>query len=250
MKNSIIKLKGRGYLIGNLPLLILLFLSLWAFSVCLNFLPEVMSQLLDESHPEIQIFIVSGVSVVIILILTNVLSLSYMGLQRFFIRKAEHKGGKVSDLFYYLRPSKSLGAMVFVFKYTMMKFMINAVCFMPFSVSLLFLIKIIKTSASLNVTVVIFLSCVLLFINGTVFSYSVNSSLFLVKYYYIKGSCFTFRQLVSTSQKEMREHKKMLLKFDLSFVWWFLSCLLIIPSIYVFLYYGQSKAVFASEIMN
>ena len=48
MKNSMVKLKSRGYLIGYLPLLTLLLLTLIVLSVCLNMFPETVSQLLSD----------------------------------------------------------------------------------------------------------------------------------------------------------------------------------------------------------
>lgn len=250
MKNSMIKLKGRGYLIGNLPLLSLLFLSLWAFSVCLNILPEAVTQLLSENPGKMRIASVLGASLGVVIVLFSVTGLSYMGLQRFFLRKAEGKGGRVKDLFFYFSPSESFGAISFLLRYALMKAALYTVCYTPFAVGAAFVFRLAKTSASLSVTVIMLFTVIILFVNGSAFALSVKASLFLVKYYYIRGIYLTFRQLVSSSQKEMKKHRKSLFRLELSFIWWFLSCLLIVPSVYVFLYYGQSKAVFAAEIMG
>lgn len=250
MNNSMIKLKGRGYLIGNLPLLTLLILSLWVFSLCLNILPEALMQLLSELPEKSRSFAVAVASVAVIFVLLFLFSLFDMGLHRFFLRKAEHRGGKVNDLFYYFSPSRSIGAFTFIIKYTLMKTGLFFLCFLPFFISLNFLFRLIKTSASLSVTAVMLLTVMLLFVNGCIFAFALKSSLFLVKYYYVNGVYLNFRHLISTSQHEMQNHKKSFLKLELSFVGWFFSCLFIFPIVYVLLYNGQSKAVLAAEIMS
>lgn len=250
MKISMIKLRGRGFLIGNMSVLSLLFLSLWAFSVCINIMPEAVTQLLSENSVKIRSLSVIGVSLGVIAIMLFTFSLSYLGLQRFFLRKAQRKGGRVKDLFFYFLPSESFSAFGFMCRYLLMKLFIYSFCYLPFFSGLLFMLRLLKSSASLSVTVIMLFTVILLFINGSVFSLSAKHSLFLVKYYYISGNYVSFRQLVSNSQREMKKHRKSLLSLELSFVWWFLSCLLVFPLVYVFLYHGQSKAVFAAEIMD
>lgn len=250
MNNSMIRLKGRGYLIGNLSLLSLLFLSLCAFSVCVNILPEAITQLLSEHSVKTRAFAVAGVSLGVIVLMAFIFSISYLGVQRFFLRKAERKGGKVKDIFFYFLPSESFQAFGFVCRYLLMKLFIYTVCYLPFLLGMGFMLRLLKSTASLSITLLMLFTVILLFINGSVFALSVRHSLFLVKYYYINGSCISFGQLVANSQREMKKHRKSLLSLELSFVWWFLSCILVFPLVYVFLYYGQSKAVFAAEIMN
>ena len=69
------------------------------------------------------------------------------------------------------------------------------------------------------------------------------------KEYYAKGEYITFRQLVSSSQSQMKNRRKTLVKLRLSFLLWVIFSLFFFPSAYVFSYYSQSKAVLAAEFM-
>lgn len=250
MKISMIKLKSRGYLIGNIPLLSLFVLTLCFLSVCLNILPEAATQLLSELPEKSQSLAVSGISLSVIFVLLFFLSLFDMGIHRFFLRKAQRKGGKVKDLFYYFSPSESLAVLSFFIRYKAMSTLLYAVSFAPFSVCVALLLQLLKGVPSLGVSLVMLCTAVLLFFTGAFFLSEVKASLFLVKYRFINGAYLNFRQLVSASQNEMLKHKKTVFSLKVSFLWWFLSCLLILPSLYVFLYYSQSKAVLAAEIME
>lgn len=250
MKISMIKLKSRGYLIGNLPLLSLFLLTLFALCLCLNILPETATQLMSSQPENVRDMGVIAISSGVIFALFCFYCVFDMGLYRFFIRKAQNRGGRVKDLFHYFLPSESINVLSFFIRYKTMTGLLFTFCFAPFYLSFSFLMKLLKGSPSLIVTVVILLTSVLLFLTGLYFWSEVKASLFLVKFYFAKGDYLNFRQLVSSSQKEMRERKKNLKRLKLSFVWWFLSCVFVVPSIYVFLYYRQSKAVLASEIMK
>ena len=173
-----------------------------------------------------------------------------MGLFRFFLRKAQHKGGKIKDLFCYFSPSESFKLMLFVLRYSAMKFTVLCLSYLPFVLSALFLLKLLKTSSSLSVTIIMGLTVLILFICGAAFMSAVNDSLFLVKFYFANGCFLNFRQLVSSSQNEMKKQRKALVSLKFSFVWWFLSCIFVVPFAFVFLYYRQSKAVLAAEIMK
>ena len=69
------------------------------------------------------------------------------------------------------------------------------------------------------------------------------------RYYYAKGEYLTFRQLVSSSQHQINNHRKALTRLRLSFSLWLIFSLFFFPAAYVFSYYSQCKAVFAAEIM-
>lgn len=250
MKNAIIKLRGRGYLIGNLLFLSVLLLILPAFSVCLSILPEVATQLLSDLSEKVQSITVIVLSLLIIVTLFCIFSIFGMGLCRYFLRKAERKGGGLKDIFFYFSPSESFGVLSFFIRYVTMKVLLFAICFLPFFICSIFLGRLIKYSASLGVAFVLIFTDFLFLLLGIVVFSLFNTSLFLVKYYYANGTFLNFRQLVASSQSEMKNKGKSLLKLQLSFAGWFISCLTVIPSVYVILYYSQSKAVLAAEFMN
>lgn len=249
MKISIMKLKGRGYLIGNLLLLSLLFFTVILFSVCINILPEMALQLLSTVPQNITNIITLFVCVAVILFLFCIFSAADMGLIRFFLRKAQKKGGKAKDLFFYFSPKQTAKLISFSVKTALLKFFILCICFMPFCFGSFLLFSLIKNSASLSVSVVMLLSTLCFLLNGIVFYSLADSSLFLLKYYFANGEYLNFRHLVSSSQTQMKKHRRTLLKLRLSFMGWFLSCVFILPIGYVFSYFSQSKAVAASHFM-
>ncbi len=250
MKNAIIKLKSRGYLIGNLLVLSLVLLIFSVFSLCLGIIPEIATQLLADVSERVRSIYVIVISFVILLVFFCAFSIVGMGFCRYFLRKAERKGGKVGDLFFYFSPSESFSVLCFFIRYMTLKALLFVLCFLPFTLCGVFLGWLIEKNVSLGVSFVLFFTALILLLLGAAVFSNFKNSLFLVKYYYAKGTYLNFRQLVSSSQSEMKRKGKSLLKLQLSFLGWFLSCLTILPSVYVFMYYQQSMAVLAAEIMG
>lgn len=250
MKISMIKLRGRAYLMGNLLLLSLLFFTVLSFSICLNILPETALQLLSSVSENTANIITAIISIVVMILVFCVFSAADMGLRRFFLRKAQRKGGSVKDLFFYFNPRETVRLICFSVKMTFMKAALLTLYFLPFLLSLFLLLSLIRNSASLNVSVVMLLSTLCLFLNGIMFYSKMVSSLFLVKYYFVNGEYLDFRHLISSSQNQMKKHKKTLMKLKISFTGWFLSCIFLLPVGYVFSYFCQSKAVAAAEFMS
>lgn len=246
MKTSMIKLKSKAYLMGNTAMLCLLFFSLVSLYFCLNLLPEIALQTVTFFSEST---ILLSVSIAVIGISFTAFSVSDMGFTRYFLRKAERSGGSVKDLFFYFAPEKAIKLLGFSVRFTLMKILLLLLCFMPFSVNLLIFLSLSESSVSLKVSVVMLISSLLFFLSGCVFYLEFADSLFLVKYYYAKGEYLTFRQLVASSQTQMKNCRASLIKLRFSFSLWLIFSLCFFPSAYVFSYYSQSKAVLASEIM-
>ncbi len=246
MKTSIIKLKSKAYLMGNTFMLCLLFFTLLLLCLCLNLLPEIALQTLTFFKKST---VLLCVSVGVITLTFTLFSLSDMGFTRYFLRKAQRSGGSVKDLFFYLAPKKAVKLLGFSIKFTLMKILLFLLCFLPFAGNVLAFLSLAENSLSLKVSVVMLISALLFFLSGCIFYSEFADSLFLVKYYYAKGEYLSFRQLVSSSQLQMKKHRASLIKLKLSFSLWLIFSLFFFPSAYVFSYYSQSKAVAAAEFM-
>lgn len=247
MKTSLVKLKSKAYLMGNTFMLCLLFFTLLFLWLCLNMLPEIAVQTINFSKKDT---VLIGVSIGVIALTFILFAFSDMGFTRYFLRKAQRSGGSVKDLFFYLAPKKAVKLLGFSIKLASMKTLLFLLCFLPFSVNVLIFLSLAENSLSLKVSVVMLVSALLFFLSGCIFYSEITDSLFLVKYYYAKGEYLNFRQLVSSSQLQMKKHRASLIKLKLSFSLWLIFSLFFFPSAYVFSYYSQSKAVAASEFMS
>ena len=250
MNISMIKLKGRGFLMGNLTVISLLILSLLSLSLCMNLIPGVVFQWETDLSEKSRSAIVLTLSVCIIAFLFAVISALDMGIDRFFLRKAQKKGASTKDFFFYFKPKEVLGMLSFSLRLFLIKFIMGTVCFLPAVLCGALVSSMISSSASLNVSVVLLIAFLCFILNGMYFYSRFSGTLFLAKYYYIKGEYLNFRQLVSSSQYTMKKELKNLRRLKLSFSGWFLLCLFILPSLYVFSYYRQSSAVIAAEFMK
>lgn len=250
MNISMLKLKGRGYLIGNITVISLLFFSALCFSLCLNIIPGVIYQAEMKLAENLRNVLVFASSLFAVVFLFAVFSALFMGIDRFFLRKAQKTGASTADFFHYFRVKEMFGMVDFSFKLTLLKLMMLSICFLPCVICGMFISSMLTSSASLNVSAILLIAFVCLFLNGARFYFHFTGTLFLAKYYYIKGEYLNFRQLVASSQCAMKKHMKTLKKLKLSFTGWFLLCLFIFPAVYVFSYYRQSAAVAASEFMK
>lgn len=232
---------------GNTFMLCLLFFTLLFLWLCLNMLPEIAVQTINFSKKDT---VLIGVSIGVIALTFILFAFSDMGFTRYFLRKAQRSGGSVKDLFFYLAPKKAVKLLGFSIKLTLMKTLLFLLCFLPLAVNVLIFLSLAENSLSLKVSVVMLVSALLFFLSGCIFYSEITDSLFLVKYYYAKGEYLNFRQLVSSSQLQMKKHRASLVKLKLSFSLWLIFSLFFFPSAYVFSYYSQSKAVAASEFMS
>ena len=89
---------------------------------------------------------------------------------------------------------------------------------------------------------------ILLALTG-IFSWIFLKRYSLSRYIYAEGGC-TVRRAVKQSVYFMRGRKAELFLFDLSYLGWFLSCILIIPAFFVVPYYMSAKALYARVIIE
>ena len=93
------------------------------------------------------------------------------------------------------------------------------------------------------------LSSFFLAAGGMVLFCLVRNRYFLAPYYLLDGNTSVCRA-VKLSRKSMKGFKGKIFRFQLSFVGWWLSCLLVIPIVYVFPYYEMSRVLYGRYIME
>lgn len=173
------------------------------------------------------------------------------GADRYYFKKAQGSVVKGSEVFYYLKPKSFLSVFAFYFNYFLRKLGIIILCFLPtFTVIavLTFLIK--NTSASFNVARILFAFAIFLFLNGVFFFLRLNSFLFLSRYYFVSGRFFNYSQLFSFSYGCIEGKRGLVFKKRLSFIGWFIACLLIVPAFFVQAYYRESLAELAKDLLE
>lgn len=248
---SFFRLKGRGYIMGNVFLVSLFTLTSAALLFCLNFLPEVISQLLFSKVSEVQRSLIVAVCCLLLIFSAFLIySSARYGSDRFFLRKAQNQGASVKDFFCYFHPKRAFSAFFFELRFLTLKLAAALFCLSPAILCFLMLLNLWKSTASVKVSVILLFSFVAFLINGIIFTSKIYSSLFLARYYYIEGKFVSFSHIISSSQSAMKEHKHTLRQLKLSFLGWFFLCLLIFPLGYVYSYYNQTLGVAANEFMN
>lgn len=89
---------------------------------------------------------------------------------------------------------------------------------------------------------------VLLVVTG-IFSWIFLKRYALARFIYAEGGC-SVRQAVKQSVYFMKGHKAEFFLFDLSFLGWFISCILIVPAFFVLPYYLSAQALYARVIIE
>lgn len=249
-----LRLKGRMLLIDNAVLISLLLGTTLMFLVCANFF-VLLYELLWRGH--VETVLTSYVSFADLLVALVIFILSYtvccqvkLGTDRYFFRQSRKKGASPKDLFYYFNPRRAFGALLFCVKLRFIRTLWLIVAAFPSAMCLLILLNIAEKGVSALVALALAVGTILFIFSGLCFYRNVTASLFLAKYHFIAGDCISFRQMICASEESMRQRKGTLLRLKLSFVGWFLLCLLILPVGYVWGYYNQTLAVAAGEFIE
>lgn len=173
------------------------------------------------------------------------------GRDRYYLKKAADEAVEGKELLYYFRPANSISLLVFYLNLWLRRGLILLLCFFPCGLSLAaFDLNARGGGASLKVSTVLLFSAVVFFVNGIYFFVRFNSFLFLARYYFASGKYPSAGKLFSLSYKKITGKRGQVLKKRLSFIGWFLSCLLIFPSAFVRSYYSEAMARLAKELIE
>lgn len=249
-----LKIKGSILLSGNVAIMILTLATAVVLILSSNLFVLIyeigMKSRVSELYGSRGIYIDFAVSLVLLFFCYSIYRRIKLGTDRFFLRRAQKKGGSAKDIFYYFHPLRAADAMIFSLKLLCLRSALLTVALLPFTLSFALLFYLVKNNVSLIVAVGLSVGCIAFFISGTVFYKNISRSFFLAEYYYIDGRFVSFRNLISGSQVDMKKQMKTLRRIKNSFGGWFLLCLLIVPIGYVWGYYKQTLAVAAATFMK
>lgn len=173
------------------------------------------------------------------------------GRDRYYLKKAGGEAVEGKELLYYFRPANSISLLAFYLNLWLRRLLIILLCFFPCVVCVLpFAVRLNGGNASLKVSVVLMFFAAVFFVNGACFFVRLNSFFFLARYYFASGSYSSLYKLFSLSYKKLKGKRAQVLKKRLSFMGWFLSCILIFPSAFVRSYYSESMARLAKELIE
>lgn len=249
-----IRLKGRGLLVGAVPLSYLTFAvrTMLVFSLSLlpaayksAFMPFLFEWIGDK---------VRYVSLGFSLILIALIYMSYMALKvgsdRYMLKKAENVHADTKDIFFYFKPKSFIALAAFCVRVVIVKFLILLLLNLPTMLCAFLIAYLSQSVFSAAVTATLSFGCLAFLLNALRYYFKVTSSMFLMKYYFIKGEFINFKHLMASSQNAMKARGSEICKIKKSFIGWFVSCLFLLPIGYVWGYYNQTLAAYACEIMK
>lgn len=251
---SFYRLKGRALQIDNTAIMTLTFFTGAALLVAVNLLPSVYVKLILPAFSVGEGLLSAGidfsVGAVCLFMALGVYFSVKLGTKRYLLKKALKKKPSSGDIFFYFRPFRFFSAFFYCVGMAAVKAALLAFCFLPSAVCFFTVDRFSRQGVSALVCLAMTVTAVCLAVNGGVFYSLFYSSFFLCDYYYIEGTCLSFRHLISCSQRDMRNKGIILTGLKLSFCGWFALCLLLVPVPYVWGYYNQSLAVAAAEFMK
>lgn len=249
-----LKIKGAILLSGNVSIMVLTLATATVLILSANFsviLYEIgMKTRFVELFGEREAYVNFTVSIVLLFFCYSIYRRIKLGADRFFLRRAQKKGGSAKDIFYYFHPLRAADALIFSLKLFCLRSALFVVALLPFVLSCVLLFNLVKSNVSLIVAVGLASGCIAFFVSGAVFYKNISRSLFLAEYYYIDGRFVSFKNLIGGSQEDMKKQIKTLRRLKNSFGGWFLLCLFILPIGYVWSYYKQTLALAAVSFME
>lgn len=241
------RLKGREKQGECSTILYMCFFIMTLTVVSVNLLPLVyifaVKPLIVSANKEALTFTVSAMLLIISAVCLLCLS---FGCDRFMLKRAENITAGAGDIFYYFRVKNSLKLISFAFKFTSVKLMLLVALSVPFIICAYTFYVLAADGFSALVCSIFALFSALFFLLSIGTYRKITSYLFTVKYRYIKGEYINFRHLLSSAQLDMKEKINDVRALKRSFIGWFLICFFIIPIPYVWCYYRQTLACFAS----
>ena len=246
---SSIRSKSAGLVKVNFKMYTLLALDILSLIFCVNLLPllyenSVLSAVKEylPQHERVLNFL-AAVAILLFVCALRFSLTSSAG--RCFYKSARGESADVSDFFYYLSPGVFFCNLIFRFKLLVTKLILFIISFLPFLLSALFLHRMLFSRSSVLIIIATVFTAAAFFITGIYFYLNFSALLFLCPYIFYNKKEKRFRDIVSESQLIMSKRRSVLNKIKISFMPRFLLCVFIVPAIYVWSFYNQTKAVAA-----
>ncbi len=252
--SSRLRISGRELLIGNMAIMTLFFAVGVMLIMCISMGMMSYEIYLRQSFISFSGDYISALDVAVALLLIFAARLVWLqirlGADRYFFRLAQSKGGKAADIFYYFHPVRALSACLFRLKLAAVKLPALIAAAVPSLLCFLLLNSLSYGGLSSFVALSLAVGGLAFAVNGVLFYRRFTSLFFLADYIFISGEYVSFRQLLSLSSSVMKNESKSLLRLRRSFYGWFMLCIFLFPSGYVWNYYRQTLAVAAAKFLE
>ncbi|MBP3442635.1 MAG: DUF975 family protein [Clostridia bacterium] len=236
---------------------ILLPLTAILFTVFLTAAPHLLTMLfgyLSISIPE-NYSIIMFTTKCILIALTGVLSFLFyssasLGEQAFYGGRMRKKNNCFKRFIFWFNPEKSLKAFTLKLLLFTLKSMWSIIFLLPFTITAAFIFAV-AFSGGIEVYLLLSLACgaLILLITGLVFRFIFIQRYFLAEFLLTEDPSLKPVQCIKQSKNIIDGHIFRVIRFKLSFLPLFLSCILIIPSVFVYPHYKQSRTIIAKELM-
>ncbi len=251
---SEIRLQGRKLIMGAVSLFTLTLAVGVMLIFSLSLMPLVYRSaalpLVSDSLKEYTSYINLAVSAALVFVTFMAHNALKTGSDRYMLKKAENVRTGTKDIFFYFSPVNFVSLFSIKFRLLQLRLLIFTLLNVPTVLCAALLFSLSQSIFSAAVTAVLVAGLIAFFISSVYFYMRLTASLFLVKYYYIKGEYLSFRHLIASSENAMKGKEKELLRLKISFFGWFACCLFLLPMGYVWGYYNQTLAAYANKIMK
>ena len=168
-----------------------------------------------------------------------------LGLTRLSYLIATEGHSDYSQIFYYIHRQRYFDSISFMFRLFVRKIGQALICFLP----AMLMFAEAETSLAFYSIICYYVTYALIFGGLLLFSFTTDGS-FLAPYYYIEGVDCSAKQMFASSVFSMARCRKSKFRLYLSLLPMMLSCILIIPCIFVIPYITLTKAVSAKWILR
>ena len=246
---SSIRTKAAELVKGKKKIYTLLALDVISLILCVNLLPILYENSLaifvKINTPEYE-HLINFIAASVMLFLACALRFSFVSSAgRYFYKRAMGENTDIGDVFYYLSFDVFVTNFLFRLKLSLAKLVCFTFCFLPLTSVFFFLYRTAYSGASVLVIVVMTFTAVIFLITGIIYYCKFSSLLFLCPYIFYVDNSKSFFEIVSESQGIMKKRVKSLNKIRVSFIPSFILCVFLVPAIYVWSVYNQTKAVAA-----
>ena len=173
-----------------------------------------------------------------------------LGEQAFYGGRMRKKQNSFKRFLFWFKPKKSFKAFKTKALVFFLKLFWSIVFLLPFFATVTFILAV-AFSGGIEVYLLLSLSCgaLVLLAVGLIFRFIIIQRYFLSEYLLSENPSLTPLQCITQSKNLLDGHIFRIIKFKLSFLPLFISCALIIPAVFVYPHYKQSRTIVANELM-
>ena len=253
--NGRIKIFSKANMLGqNLTLAVVLLITVFLSLVFNN--SFVLGQIIADLPRFGELFFRFGERVVKITFFSVLGILSYIALAPFkfgreiwFFENAKKTRLPVKNLFAFYSMKKSLNTIKFILFLQLKKMFVTFLFLLPSLIIGGYIVYSLSEGIGKKMLISLFVSSVLLFLSGLFFSFVFVQRYFLAGYIFYENDRSRVKDIINLSVKVMENKCFETAFLKISFVGWFLLCLLVFPTFYVYPFYKLSISAKALSLL-